>query len=56
MTANSGSVGRGKVFVPVAHDRVNATQGYKVFPVLVTTNHSVTSCVREVDTQSAHAA
>lgn len=47
-TFNSGSVGRGKAFVPVAHNRVNATQGSKVFPVLITINHAATSCVREV--------
>lgn len=54
--ANSGSVGRGKAFVPVARDRVNATQGTKqVFPVSFTACHPATSRVREVGA-TVHAA
>ena len=38
--ANSGSVGRGKAFVPVVHERVKDTQGLKrVLPVLITVSH-----------------
>jgi hypothetical protein len=55
--ANSGSVGRGKVFVPVVHDRVKDTQGLKrVTPVLITISHPATSCVREVDARAKHTA
>lgn len=55
--ANSGSVGRGKAFVPVVHDRVKDTQGLKlVTPVSITVGHPATSCVREVDAKAVHAA
>jgi hypothetical protein len=53
--ANSGSVGRGKAFAPVVHDRVKNTQGLKqVFPVLIAVSHTaLPSCVRE---ETVHAA
>lgn len=55
--ANSGSVGRGKAFVPVVRDCVKDTQGLKrVFPVSVTVSHPATSCVREVEARAVHAA
>lgn len=55
--ANSGSVGRGKAFVPVVRDRVKDTRGIKrVFPVSITASHPATPCVREVDAKAVHAA
>lgn len=55
-TFNSGSVGRGKAFVPVARDCVKDTLGLKrVFPVSIAVSHPATSCVREVDAKAVHA-
>lgn len=55
--ANSGSVGRGKVFVPVVRDRVKNLQVLKrIFPIMIKVSRPSTSFVNEVDVRTVHAA